>query len=141
MWSRDILHYMAALIDGEGSILIEVQSPRENRKYYYYGLRLIIINTNKDLMDWLVKHFGGKILARKKIIGRKLCYRWSKCSRQAAEIIEACQPYLIVKKNHAQVFIEFMNTMGITGWNVSQETREYRQFLYEKMRKLTKTGD
>jgi hypothetical protein len=141
MWSLEQKVYMASMIDGEGSLNIEIQSPRENRKYYYYSLRLIVINTNKDLMDWLVKTFGGKYSERKKIEKRKVCYRWAKCSREAAEILEACIPYMIVKKHQAQLFIEFMNTMGITGWNVSAETREHRQFLYEKMRKLNKQGD
>jgi len=141
MWSKEQLIYMAGIFDGEGSVNIEVQAPRENRKYYYYSLRIILINTNKDLMEWLVTSFGGKYSERKKIEKRKLCYRWAKCSREAAEILEACLPYLIVKKPQALLFIEFMQTMGKTGWFVSDETRSKRQFLYDEMRKLNKQGD
>lgn len=141
MWTKEQLIYMAGMFDGEGSVNIEVQAPRENRKYHYYSLRMIVINTNKDLMEWLVKTFGGKYSERKKIEGRKLCYRWAKCSREAAEILQACLPYMIVKKPQAEIFVEFMHTMGKNGWYVSEETRTHRQSLYDKMRKLNKQGD
>jgi len=141
MWNERQLIYFAGIFDGEGSVNIEVQAPRENRKYYYYSLRIIIINTNKDLMEWLVKNFDGKYSARKKIEGRKLCYRWAKCSREAAEILEACLPYMVVKKKQAELFVESMGTMGVTGWHVSPEVRAHREHLYNQMRQLNKQGD
>lgn len=141
MWDVKTLSYMAGIFDGEGSVNIEVLSPRENRKYHYYNLRIIVINTNLDLMNWIVSNFGGKYSLRKRIPGRKTCYRWAKCSREAAYIIEQCLPYLIIKKPHALIFIEFMKTMGKTGWFVSEETRNRRQFLYQEIRKLNKVGE
>jgi hypothetical protein len=140
MFEYEDLVYMAGIFDGEGSVSIDVQSPNKTRKYYYYSLRIVLINTNLILMEWLVKTFGGSYRARKKIEGRKTCYCWSKFSRQAAEILEQCLPYMKVKRDHVLIFLEFMNTMGKTGWNVSEETRNHRQLLYEKMRKLNQFG-
>jgi len=138
MWSQDQLAYMAGIIDGEGSISIDVQSPNKTRKYHYYSIRMNIINTNLELMEWLVKNFGGNLYKNRKVEKRKQVYKWSIYSRKAAEILQQTLPYMIVKKPHAIILIEFMDSMGVTGWHVPEEIRHYRQQLYLKVRELNK---
>jgi hypothetical protein len=136
MSDKEIIVYMASLLDGEGSMLLDVQSPRENRKYHYFNIRLVVTNTSKDLMEWLIKNFKGVYRSRKKIEGRKQCYSWVIFSKDAIDIIDSCMPYFIIKKSEALILKEFWNTVGKTGWKVTTETREHRKFLYEKLKNI-----
>lgn len=139
-WEIEKIIYLAALIDGEGSISIEIQSKsvRHSRKIDYYSLRLLVINTCKKLMDWLQQSFGGNVRTRKKIEGRKTCYVWSIFSHNAAELLTTCKPYMIIKKNHALIFEEFASTMSRAHWRVPKEVMEKRKELYHKMKHTNK---
>ena len=139
MFDRDKIIYLAGIIDGEGSIHIELQRANNTcRKIDYFSIRLVVINTNVELMEWLHKNFKGKITKRKDIPGRRSCYVWSVFSFNAAKILEECLPYMIIKKQLAEIIIEFMNTKPKDIWNVSAEVQEHRKFLYDRMKKLNK---
>lgn len=132
--------YLAGIVDGEGSMSIEIQSPRKNRKTDYYSIRLIVINTNKNLMDWLINNFQGKIQPRKLYPGRKQCYNWVTFSHHSASLLEQMLPYLIIKKRHAEIILEFMKTKNPEDYFVSEEVQHKRRLLYHELKSLTKTG-
>lgn len=140
-WTIEKLSYLAGIIDGEGSICIEIQSRsvRWNRKCDYYSLRLLVINTNLPLLNWIQENFGGTIRERPKVENRRLCYRWNIFSHNAAEILKACQPYMIVKKAHTNVFIEFTSTMTKANSRLSDEMLSYRKDLYHQLKHINKT--
>lgn len=138
MFDRDKIIYLSGIIDGEGSIQIEIQSTNKVRKMDYYSIRLLVINTSKELMDWLNENFGGKVTARKLIPNRRQCYKWNLCSYNAAKLLEQCLPYLIIKKREAEVLIEFMQTKPEGTWNVTEEIQKRRKFLYDHLKKLNK---
>ena len=138
MFDRDKLIYLSGIIDGEGSISIEIQSENESRKMHYYSVRLLVINTYKPLMDWLQINFGGKVSERKLIENQRQCYKWNICSFNAANILKECQPFMLEKKQHAQVLIEFMNTKPVGTWNVPPEIQSHRKMLYDKLKKINR---
>lgn len=139
--TNEQLSYLAGIIDGEGSIHIEIQSKseRHNRKVDYYSLRLLVINTHLPLLEWIVFNFGGKIRKDKSYPNRRQCYRWSICSHKASAIINKCLPYMIIKKNHAEVFIKFASTMSHAHVRLSDELLEYRKNLYFQLKHINKT--
>lgn len=143
MWTTEQLSYFAGIIDGEGSICVDLQRASEKfgRKHDYYTLRLSIVNTNKELMEWLVKNFSGSYYQRRPKAGYKICYTYRIYGHKLADLIVACIPYLIVKRPHAEIVNKFRTTVGKTGWNVSQEIVNYREQLYLEIKKLNKTGD
>lgn len=140
-WNNIQLAYLAGIIDGEGSIAIEVQSKsiRWNRKCDYYSLRLLVINTNLPLLNWIQENFGGTIRQRPDIENRRRCYRWNIFSHNAAEILKECQPYMIVKKPHTEIFIKFAETMSKSNSRLSEELLEYRKDLYNQLKHINKT--
>lgn len=142
MFNHDDIVYLAGIIDGEGSILIEIQTKRPPiRKIDYYAIRLLVVNTNLELMNWLENKFKGKVHKRKKVTKQKQCYVWNIFSLNAGEILKECLPYMIIKKQHAEIVLEFLNCKPKEMWNVSAEVQEHRKFLYFKLRELTKAGD
>lgn len=141
LWTIEKLSYLAGIIDGEGSISIEIQSQsiRWDRKCDYYSLRLLVINTNLPLLNWIQENFGGTIRQRPDVPNRRRCYRWNICSHNAAEILKACQPYMIVKKDHTEVFIKFAETMTKANVRLSDEMLSYRKKLYHQLKHINKT--
>lgn len=140
-WTIQKLSYLAGIIDGEGSIAIEIQSQsiRHNRKCDYYSLRLLVTNTNIQLLNWIRDNFEGTIKARKYFANRRQCYSWNLCSHKAAEVLRACQPYMIILKPHVDVFLEFAATMSRAHVKLSDELLEDRRNLYLKLKHINKT--
>ncbi len=141
MWTIEQLNYFAGILDGEGSIAIEKMSPCKARPYHYFTPRLCIINTNNDLIEWLIKNFGGSRNTRTKIKGRRPCYRWHVFGQDLERILRAVFPYMIVKRQLVILVLEFRDTVGKTGWNVTEEIRNKREQLYLRSRELNKIGE
>jgi hypothetical protein len=138
MFNHDDIIYMAGIIDGEGSICIEIQSPCKSRKVTYYSPRLVVINTNVPLMNWINEKFGGTVRQRKHVENCKLCYKWNIFSFNAANLLKECLPFMIVKKRHAEIIIEFMG-LDKKGWNVPKDVQIRREELYLELKKINKT--
>lgn len=138
--------YIAGIIDGEGCIGIECMAPLQKkdgtwiRKHNYYTPRLTIVNTSYKLMELLVKEIGGKYDTRKKIEGRKTCYRWYIFGKDLENTIQEIIPYLFIKKEQAEIVLKFRQTVGKTGWHVSDEIMTMRHDLYLQCTNLNKVG-
>lgn len=135
-WAR-----LAAFIDGEGHISIVRQKQRH--KYQVYYLSVSVANTSEDLMVWLLDNTKvGSVVAHHKPKDRKhkLCYRWICSTAQAASILRGCLPYFVVKGEQAALALQFQDTMGRRGAPISVEVIQRRALLYEKIHKLTATG-
>lgn len=143
MWTNEQLSYLAGIIDGEGSICVDLQRANgKARKHDYYCLRLSIVNTNKELMDWLKQTFEGNYYAQKKHAGKKQCYTYRLFGDKLLNVIIACLPYFIIKRQQAELVQEFRKTvMGKTNWNIPKEVLNLRYQMYLKSKDLNKTGD
>ena len=147
---REKLIYLAAFIDGEGSIGIERLSPCKvkrkdkeewQRKKYYYTCRLCVVNTNKPILDWMVREFGGSINDKIKSKTAKQCYRWHIFGKDLEDLIEELVPFLFIKQKQALILLEYRKTVGKTGWHLSDEVLEERHQLWLQCKELNKTGD
>lgn len=141
MFDREKIIYLAGIIDGEGTVSLEIQNANKTcRKTDYYAVRLLVTNTNKRLIDWCHENFGGTIRARTKHPKRKQCYNWSIHSFGAIAILEECEPFMINKRRHAQILIEFMHTKDGSSWIVTKEVQAKRRELYQEIKSLNKQG-
>jgi hypothetical protein len=90
--------YLAGIFDGEGTIAIVKNKPG-GKRHIYNCPRLIITNTNLNLMLWLKKNFGGNIRTIKpKNPNYKPFYQWIIGNKKALNLLKKMLPYLIVKK-------------------------------------------
>jgi len=108
---KEKLAYLAGLIDGEGTITLLPTYPDRG----IYATYLIVSNSDENLMNWLVKNFGGvikELKSRKE--GSKPVFNWILRTKKAAELIEKCYPYLI------EVILEYRKTV----WNNRETTVE-----------------
>ena len=136
MKKQDII-YLAGIIDGEGSFYIGQDAKRERN----FNSRIVIVNTDIKLIDWLHKTFGGLVYSRKSIKHPtwKRKYEWIINKSEILNISKAMLPYLIIKKEHAIVMIKFRKTFNKKrgrGIPVDDKTHQLRCTLMKELSKL-----
>jgi hypothetical protein len=135
------LAYMAGLLDGEGHIGIAL------RKNLISGhiLRIEISNTNKAMIDWILPRFDGHGVIRKDRWGegnRKDSYVWYADNRKAVRLLKMLIPYLVLKKEQAEIAVYFQSSIPAQGRGprITKDVFEFRESLRLKMRILNKRG-
>jgi hypothetical protein len=102
--------YVAGLLDGEGSIVVDVAWSKTGSPYHM--LRVSICSTSRVLIDWLVDTFGGSVSndTRSSIKrGRRPCWAWRLSANRAKHFLEHVRPYVIEKKKQVALAIEFQH--------------------------------
>ena len=102
------LAYLAGFFDGEGSISILNKGPRK------LGLHLQVSQTVKEPLDRFQERFGGSIHLTSRgqsPFSRKPIWAWHAGPRDGATALAALLPYLLVKREQAEVAIEFQSRM------------------------------
>lgn len=99
--------YLAGFFDGEGHIRIQKHSSRGS-----YMLSISCVQATPYPLDMYVEEFGGVVKVRdylyRGIIKRK--YEWRTSSMSAQKALEKMMPFLVAKKDEAEVAIKFRNT-------------------------------
>lgn len=93
--------YIAGIVDGEGSITINITRCR-------WSPLISVINTYEELIDWLVPRFHVnklKVKTLKRWKERYIINVWK--TWDVITILEQIMPYLIVKKRNAELVLEF----------------------------------
>lgn len=137
---RDKLSYFAGIMDGEGCFGM-YYSKRLDRHY----LTVDIYNSSTELLDWLSANFPGdyreiKAPSKKKHLNWKPQYIWRSNNNDTLQLLKEICPLLIVKKSQCLLAIRFRETFIRRECPVSQETRDTRRSIYEKMLVLNQRG-
>ena len=110
-----ILAYIAGIVDGEGCIRITSCFHPTNSVNSSHSLRLAITNTSAGLIAWLLRVIGGSVtkhpIRHDKRPGwhsRKPVFDWYVHGNNAALLVMGLQPYLIIKREQADLVGEFI---------------------------------
>ena len=122
--------YLAALIDGEGSIIFGSKSQRI----------VTVANTDYGLMEWLQSNFGGNIrIGRAEGARRKTQYKWDLSQRLDVKLLlTSVMPFLVIKREKAVKMLLDLSKwasvrMGIEELSPNEEQIEtYNKFLRQK---------
>jgi hypothetical protein len=137
---------LAAFIDGEGSILINERNT-QGKSNWGPWLRVVIANTDPRLPRWLRMTFGGgAVVARRRAkANHRHAIKWHVSCRQAEEILRNCLPFLLLKKEQAEIALAYRETIGGPGKRVSLEVmekrKEYRARLVELRKQIFAVDD
>lgn len=129
------LAYLAGLIDGEGTISCSINTT--NKGIQALQKQLSIFNTNLLLISWITARFGGKVHSRIRSSKWKEEHQVKWSASEASVILELVLPYLVIKREQAEIFIALHKTKANS---VSTETHEYRQRLCDRVQELNKRG-
>jgi len=142
MWKIEELAYMAGIIDGEGTIYLQRQI---RNSYLSWYPRLQVCNTNAPVMKWIHSRFGGHLYGKdrsKHNKNWKYQYQWYTNRKIMDNLLPKILPYLIIKKEHAQLILEFRKTFkkhyGTRG--VPPEIAIIREKIFHKLKLINKRG-
>ena len=132
--NKVLLAYLAGLFDAEGHLRI-CKNPHDKANY---TLECGIGQSNKAITRLIYHYFGGHMYSSKKLPNRKQVWQWRCSCRYAFKFVNAIMPYLISKKNEAQVAIDFQSKMITTRvskvTNNEIKSRERQRVLMQKLK-------
>lgn len=146
--------YLAGLIDSDGFISINktnATGKTRQKTPCYYSL-IGVTNTNIACPQWIVENFGGwygpiggiNTIQKKLNKGHKPEYVWQTTGKDAANIIIAIYPYLVIKKSRADLILRLEETKAGTAFRHGALTPDNilaeRVKLKEQMTTLNKRG-
>lgn len=104
--------YTAGFLDGEGYIGIlnsNLNSIQAKTGRKYYGVHVQFIQKDLKVLEWLKKQWGGGGIFISDHPNRKggPVWRWCLHSKDAIRLLKEVYPYLIVKKEQAELAIQF----------------------------------
>lgn len=136
--THEELVYLAGFFDGEGCI--HIQTRRDGR---WLNLLVSIVQTNPRPLLLAHSEFGGSLSKTDKSSGKSKKPIWRLCfaPKNAARFLRAVYPYLIVKKEEAEVALAFVDTIPYphTRDAVCDEVIALRQSLAKKCQDLKRT--
>ncbi len=126
--------YLAGIIDGEGCFCIGA-GRRQKWGVINYNPQILVGNTDHRLTAWLKENFGGVTFTQRPNNPRcKIPSIWRLSKKKDMELlILAIMPYLIIKKERAIVFLEFLRLPPIMN-------PERREELWKQLSILNKRG-
>jgi len=96
------LAYAAGVFDGEGS----VGTKRDSNHSEYPRIRANVGNTDPRLIAWFKDRFGGYVYLNVRKPPNKPCYQWEVNSRMAAAFLGSILPYLVIKRERAEIALQ-----------------------------------
>lgn len=135
--------WSAGIVDGEGWISVFKNRVVRKDGTSNYRLQVGVSNTDPRMCRKLQSLYGGSMSAEKnsKKYGRaKPYYSWHLHGAQCKGFLDAVLPYLLVKRDQAEVALCYIDTIGKRGWGkVSQTTDDtlaVRSEMYASLRAL-----
>ncbi len=137
MWTEAQLAYLAGIIDGEGSVYIQRSMDKGT---WTYWPRFQVTNTNRKLMEWIHETFGGLIYDKPRKQHNptwKMQIEWYTKISSMDILIPLILPYLINKKPHVEIMMEFRKTfIKKANKKLSPEVQTFREECMLKIRHL-----
>ena len=139
--------YIAGFVDGEGCISIT----REN-KHNGNGHQAVfrVCDTHIGVLNYLcaitglgyVKPWVGSSTERRAVRFKncKPQWRWQFSSNGMRELLPEILPYLVVKREVAQVALELLQRNLTRGKSLTEEERVRRTPLYKRIKELNQRG-
>lgn len=138
MSKKEFLIWLAGFIDGEGSLGISRRGDCGGFKPF-----LCVINTDRAILGKILRMFPHGYIqerSRSKSLGSRRCYALNYGKKGGLEILPAVYPYLQVKKQQADLILNFPTARYIHleggGRKVDEETRKLQEKIYLESRKL-----
>jgi len=142
----------AGFIDGEGYVTITKKNPtwrapkgprtgRPRLEGTAYYLNIVVTNRNPDPIDKLISLFGGTRYVRDRSGSQKNDYfHWRVGSSRALQVLELIVPFLVGKREIAQVCIGFEHwyraTRPAPGEAMPPERRAQAEMYHQQCRSL-----
>ena len=144
---RDIdASWLACFVDGEGSLMLVRDVRPRNQGGYHYSPVISASNTCLDLVEHCVELAGGYLVRVSRLPPKKTAYYWRLKGRAVARTLEAIYPYLIAKRQQADILLAVRRDMvngcrpGRRSTRLTMKELHFRQTAYWIMKALNARG-
>jgi len=137
-WTIAELAYLGGIIDADGCVNIYRGGKRPRKDY---NVRIYVVNTNPDLIQWLTDHFGGMSYTRSTPKGWKTKYEWVVERRVFDAIAEAVLPHMVIKARQMRLALDFRASFATRYRTLPAEVRVFRESCFHQMKSLNTRGD
>lgn len=148
------LAYLAGVIDSDGCIHIEryVDRRKGRNNRYQYNVRLQVGVTRMEIINWIEKNFCGETRKysykrESKFQNRNDVINWRISSKQAINLLKELKDYLILKRDRAEIAIEFEKSILTPSESrsphlkdVKEKKTKLKEELHAKMKILNQRG-
>ena len=134
--------YAAGLMDGEGSFHIGHQTPTGGAIAQDYQPQVQCTMADLPPIQFLLDRWGGKVINKKPHGSNKkpVYYHWYLRRGEMASFIEDILPYLLIKRDRAELLITYINSRTVTptgrGSSTPPEETQRRYEFYRQMKVL-----
>jgi hypothetical protein len=142
IWTPTEIAYLAGIIDGEGCFAMH-----RRRGTHIFGTQLQIGNTDVRMLHWVREHFGGSVKFEKRSQSHhKPMWRWASATSELESITRAVLPFLIVKREQAELFLAYRATVSVASheWRrkdgAPESVKVARQRIHAKLSTLNQRG-
>ena len=139
--------WLAAIVDGEGTIMIVERIDSKFRRGFYYCPILEISNTNRTVLNkvWETIGGGGVYSANRGTPLQRKRWMYAASAGVMRAILPQILPYMIIKKKQTMLALEFLryvetNGPGGGGGKVPPKYYERLDAMLSAMRKLNHKG-
>ena len=137
MISSEERAYVAALLDGEGSINLQTNHANNANRSTSCILKVRITNTYRPVLDWLYGIVGGHLYTVKKYSSRnKQAWSWEISGQKAVEFLTIVYPFLRIKKAQAETAFMFGETLKHQPGKLSDGICFVRRCLQKRLSEL-----
>lgn len=135
--------YLAGIIDADGYVGLIKRSvgKRTDLQQNFFVPCVKLASTTPIITEFLKKEFGGHMDKPRftNLPNTKPAVMWSVRNRKLiVEILHRIEPYMMIKKERANVVIAFIEECG--NWRQTDIPEERRIWYYNKMKNLNHRG-
>ena len=112
------IHYLAGIIDGEGTVRI-VKRKQYKKKVKYklaklYTVQLMIPNSDMRLITWLLENYNGFYVSQKRRVeNHKIVHVWILNGLNDYKLLKEVREYLLLKQEQADLCIMMYEKMNL----------------------------
>lgn len=142
--SREDWIRLAMAIDCEGCIVIWAGQRKGRQVNHYMEIR--VANCDSRLTDWCLNVFTGTVYRQINAFPKRDVFQWKTGKKLAFEILKRCYPFLMLKREQADLALEFCSTVvppEVKGKRrkLSQEVIDKRNDLKNRLHLLKRPQD
>jgi len=121
MFADTDLAWAAGVVDGEGSIGAYTNGASA------YVLSLQVGNTDFRMVSKLHDMFGGSLRETNPCASGRTYWQWKINAQKAGEAIRLIMPYLVTKKEQAEVALVFVDARGVERGELAGQLRDMKK--------------
>lgn len=131
--------YIAGIIDGEGSIRIQKRNYIScGKEQITFVVQINVTNNNIDVLEFLKEKTGvGNVyIHTHPSENHRICYRFTISARIAHDLLKQIYPYMIIKKKHTEIAINYLRCMDNRKYRNAPRTDEETKIFYSFWKEL-----